>query len=59
MTMPMPSRARDRIFWRRKTWDHKHKMEKVEDYEFESPGKLLGDFWDKVELIMSEPAGEI
>ncbi|MDY0074079.1 MAG: hypothetical protein RBR77_15710 [Thauera sp.] len=27
--------------------------------EFESPGKLLGDFWDEVELIMSEPAGEI
>lgn len=43
---------------KKKTWDHKHKMEKVEDYEFESPGKLMEDFWDEVKLIMSELAGE-
>jgi hypothetical protein len=32
-------------------WDHKHHREKVEPYEFESPGQLLEDFWDGVNQI--------
>ncbi|KUJ86536.1 MAG: hypothetical protein XD36_3033 [Halomonas sp. 54_146] len=38
---------------KKKTWDHKHKMEKVEDYEFESAGKLMEDFWVDVEAIQN------
>ncbi|PCF94094.1 hypothetical protein CPA45_19145 [Vreelandella nigrificans] len=38
---------------KKKTWDHKHKMENVEDYEFESAGKLLEDFWNEVENILA------
>ncbi|WP_201296871.1 DUF6516 family protein [Billgrantia tianxiuensis] len=38
---------------KKKTWDHKHKMESVEDYEFESAGRLLEDFWNEVETILA------
>ena len=31
------------------TWDHKHQMDNVEPYEFESAGQLLGDFSKAVE----------
>lgn len=37
---------------KKKTWDHKHKMEQIEDYEFESAGKLMEDFWDEVEKTL-------
>lgn len=26
-------------------WDHKHKEDVIEDYEFESAGQLMEDFW--------------
>ena len=29
-------------------------LKRIEDYEFESPGKLLEDFWNEVELILTE-----
>ena len=32
------------------TWDHKHHMEKVEPYEFESAGQLLEDFWAAIDV---------
>lgn len=32
----------------RNLWDHKHKQESVEHYEFESAGKLMEDFWNDV-----------
>ena len=38
---------------RRITWDHKHERERVEPYEFESPARLLEDFWDAVEKATS------
>jgi len=32
------------------TWDHKHQKDKIENYEFDSAGKLLEDFWNAVEI---------
>ncbi len=37
---------------RKITWDHKHKMEKVRPYEFESASQLIEDFWKNVEEIL-------
>ncbi len=37
---------------RKITWDHKHKMEKVRPYEFESASRLIEDFWKDVEEIL-------
>jgi len=37
---------------RKITWDHKHKMEKVIPYEFESASQLIEDFWKEVEVIL-------
>jgi len=37
---------------RKITWDHKHKMEKICVYEFESASQLLEDFWKAVEKIL-------
>ena len=37
---------------RKITWDHKHKMEKVRPYEFESASRLIEDFWKDVEQIL-------
>ena len=34
------------------TWDHKHKMNKVAPYEFESASQLLEDFWAAVDEIL-------
>jgi len=34
------------------TWDHKHKMEKIYNYEFESASQLMKDFWKAVEEIL-------
>lgn len=36
------------------TWDHQHKQDTVKDYEYDSPGKLLEDFWAEVERIMGD-----
>ena len=33
---------------RKTTWDHKHKCEKTERYEYESASQLLEDFWKEV-----------
>jgi hypothetical protein len=35
-------------------WDHKHKRDVVEAYEFDSAGQLLEDFWADVERILKE-----
>ncbi len=37
---------------RKITCDHKHKMEKVHPYEFESASQLIEDFWKDVEEIL-------
>ena len=37
---------------RKITWDHKHKMNKVTPYEFESASHLLEDFWIEAEEIL-------
>ena len=36
------------------TWDHKHQLEKVFSYEFETEGQLLGDFWEAVQAYLGE-----
>jgi hypothetical protein len=36
------------------TWDHAHRMNKVEPYEFESAEQLLEDFWYEVDKILNE-----
>lgn len=36
------------------TWDHTHRMNRVELYEFESPEQLLEDFWNEVEALLHE-----
>ena len=33
-------------------WDHKHKLEKIYIYEFESASQLIEDFWEAVEEIL-------
>jgi len=35
---------------RKTTWDHKHKMEMVTEYQFTAAGQLLEDFWKEVNL---------
>ena len=37
---------------RKLTWDHKHKMEKLYPYEFESASQLIEDFWKAVDEIL-------
>ncbi len=37
---------------RKTTWDHKHRLQKTESYEFESASRLLEDFWKDVFEIM-------
>ena len=37
---------------RKITWDHKHKMDRVYPYEFESASYLIKDFWEGVEEIL-------
>lgn len=39
---------------KRLAWDHRHKREVVEPYEFDDAGQLLEDFWTDVELILAE-----
>jgi hypothetical protein len=34
------------------TWDHKHKMEKLYPYEFESASQLIEDFWKAVDEML-------
>jgi hypothetical protein len=43
------TKGRKRFSGRKVTWDHKHNMDKVEPYEFESAGQLLDDFWQAVD----------
>jgi len=35
-------------------WDHKHNKEKIQAYEFESPGQLMEDFWKDVNEIIGK-----
>lgn len=37
---------------KKKTWDHKHILKSVEDYDFENAGKLIEDFWNEVDKIL-------
>jgi hypothetical protein len=37
---------------RKVTWDHKHKLKKVYNYEFESASQLIMDFWEAVDKIL-------
>ncbi len=39
---------------RKITWDHKHSLDKVELYKFESAGQLLEDFWAAVDQYIQE-----
>ena len=37
---------------KRVAWDHRHKINVIEPYEFEGAGQLLEDFWADVERIL-------
>lgn len=37
---------------RKVTWDHKHKTEKIHNYEFESASQLIADFWNAVYQVL-------
>jgi hypothetical protein len=37
---------------KRKEWDHKHREEKIEDYDFESASRLLRDFWEDADKYL-------
>jgi len=37
---------------RKVTWDHKHKLKKIYNYEFESASQLIMDFWKAVDKIL-------
>jgi hypothetical protein len=39
------------------TWDHAHRMKRVEPYEFESAAQLLEDFWSEVDRLLNEGKG--
>ena len=43
---------KNRYTARKVTWDHKHKIQKVRSYEFESASRLIEDFWKDVEKIL-------
>jgi hypothetical protein len=45
---------RKRYSAKRVAWDHRHKREAIEPYEFDDAGQLLEDFWMDVELILAE-----
>jgi hypothetical protein len=36
------------------TWDHEHQKAIVKNYEFESPGQLLEDFWAAVDKYLGD-----
>jgi len=36
------------------TWDHTHRVNRVEPYEFESAAQLLEDFWNEVDRFLNE-----
>ncbi len=39
---------KNKYIGKRTIWDHKHKMDIIEPYEFDNPGQLLEDFWNDV-----------
>lgn len=41
-------KSRKRFSGRKITLDHKHHMERIGSYEFESAGEILDDFWTAV-----------
>ncbi|WP_419656598.1 hypothetical protein Dvar_56950 [Desulfosarcina variabilis str. Montpellier] len=45
-------KGRKRYSGQKVTWDHKHQIESVTPYEFESVDQLLIDFWAAVEEQM-------
>ncbi len=47
-------RRRKKYGARKTARDHKHKLERVFPYEFESPGQLLEDFWTEIDKVLGE-----
>ncbi len=47
------TRSRKRYHARKVTWDHRHKLEKIENYNFKSAGRLLENFWKSVQSFLS------
>jgi hypothetical protein len=47
-------KGRKRFSGRKVSWYHKHHLEKVAPYEFESASQLLNDFWAAVDKQMGE-----
>lgn len=49
-----PKRRSRRFAGKRRQWDHKHHRCMVSDYDFDSPGKLVEDFWRLVNQVLNE-----
>lgn len=41
-----------RFVSRKKAFDHIHRLDRIEDYEFQSSSQLLNDFWSNVSEII-------
>ena len=39
---------------KRVEWDHKHQRNIMSDYDFETAGQLLEDFWDQADRLLKE-----
>ena len=44
--------TRKRFSGRKMKWDHVHKRDEVEPYEFDTAAQLLTDFWNDVDAYM-------
>lgn len=45
--------SRKRFGAHKMTWDHTHRLNRVEWYEFESAEQLLEDFWNEVDALLN------
>jgi hypothetical protein len=39
---------------KRFAWDHKHQRSVISDYDFDSAGQLIEDFWNLIDQILKE-----
>ncbi|KAA0889803.1 toxin-antitoxin system TumE family protein [Oryzomonas rubra] len=49
-----PQRKPKGYIGRKVEWDHEHKTETVQEYDFKTPAQLLVDFWNVVEKVTSK-----
>lgn len=49
--------TKKRFACNRTEWDHVHRSNKIVEYEYESAGQLLEDFWQDVDKMMRRVGG--